>query len=79
MVGGSPIVPREHDTMPDDKTKKARVRDRIDVQCRKIAGVCRDRARIIEDADVRAEYEYLARGFSQFELATDTDESAKSY
>ena len=70
--------------MLDGKTKKALDDlERIDQQCRKIAEVCREKAKAIDDADVRADYEYLARGFSQLarriELGTNaTNKSAKS-
>jgi hypothetical protein len=45
-------------------------------ECRKLAEVLRERAKTVSDAKLRAEYEYLVRGFlrlaSQFERDMDT-------
>jgi hypothetical protein len=47
------------------------------VECRKLAALLREKAKTAHDAELRAEYEYLVRGFSrlakQFEQGMDAN------
>jgi hypothetical protein len=46
------------------------------IECRKLAEVLREKAKAVQDAELKAEYEYLVRGFlrlaREFEQDTDT-------
>jgi hypothetical protein len=50
------------------------------VECRKLAEVLREKAKTIDDAELRAEYQYLVRGFlrlaSQFEQDMDAKKAS---
>ena len=50
------------------------------IECRKLAEVLREKAKTVDDAELRAEYQYLVRGFlrlaSQFEQDMDVKKAS---
>jgi hypothetical protein len=47
------------------------------VECRKLAEVLREKAKTVEDAELRAEYQYLVRGFLRLATQFEQDMEAK--
>ena len=46
-------------------------------ECRKLAEVLREKAKTVHDADLRAEYQYLVRGFLRLARQIEQDMDAK--
>jgi hypothetical protein len=47
------------------------------VECRKLAEVLREKAKTVDDAELRAEYQYLVRGFLRLASQFEQDMNAK--
>ena len=47
------------------------------IECRKLAEVLREKAKTVDDAELRAEYQYLVRGFLRLARQFEQDMDAK--
>ena len=47
------------------------------IECRKLAGVLRAKAKTMDDAELKAEYEYLVRGFLRLAIRFEQDMDTK--
>jgi hypothetical protein len=48
------------------------------VECRKLAEVVREKAKTVDDVELRAEYQYLVRGFLRLAKQFEQDMDAKN-
>jgi len=47
------------------------------IECRKLAELLREKAKTVDDAELRAEYQYLIRGFLRLARQFEQDMDAK--